>query len=118
MVRDSNQNTPLHAAAVNSRVEVTRVLLEHGADPWAAESSEWTPLNAAVTKKHEELVQILTRAMANPSQSYIAEMNSHQKHTLSSMKQSCLHPERARLTYGGRHTDGSLCTSTNPYFRC
>jgi hypothetical protein len=32
-------------------VEVTRVLLEHGADPWAAESSEWTPLNAAVTKE-------------------------------------------------------------------
>lgn len=68
-VRDSKQNTLLHAAAVNGWLEVTRVLLEHGADPWAVECNGWTPLNAAVIKNREELVQILTQAMEKSSQS-------------------------------------------------
>ncbi|KAJ4304789.1 hypothetical protein N0V90_000317 [Kalmusia sp. IMI 367209] len=62
-VRDANQNTLLHAAAVTNRIDVTRMLLERGADPWAVEDSGWTPLNVAVTKRHDELVRVLAQAM-------------------------------------------------------
>jgi ankyrin repeat protein len=62
-VRDWSQCTSLHAAAMNGHLEVTRVLLEHGADPWLSETTGWTTMNAATIKRHEEVVQMLAQAM-------------------------------------------------------
>jgi ankyrin repeat protein len=61
--RNQNQDTPLHTAALNGHVQVTRVLLEHGADPFAAGSGGWLPLNVAVVKQHTDVVEVLSIAM-------------------------------------------------------
>jgi ankyrin repeat protein len=61
--RNQNQDTALHAAALNGHVQVTRVLLEHGADPFAAGSGGWLLLNVAVVKQHTDFGEVHSIAM-------------------------------------------------------
>ena len=43
--RDQDQATPLHLACNLSKLEVVRVLLDHGADARAQNVDSWTPLH-------------------------------------------------------------------------
>jgi ankyrin repeat protein len=61
--RNVNGITPLMAAAVNSRVEAARILLRHGADPFAAQEDGWTALSIAFSRSCTDLVEVLTVAM-------------------------------------------------------
>ncbi|RKK57123.1 hypothetical protein BFJ69_g17567 [Fusarium oxysporum] len=61
--RHSNTSTLLHAAAVNGYTDVTRELIDHGADPFLTQDEGWTPLNVALAKNHYEVANILKEAM-------------------------------------------------------
>ncbi len=58
--------TPLHAAAENDRVEVVRLLLEHGGDPSARVSSGETPFDLAERSGHADIALLLKTAMSRP----------------------------------------------------
>jgi ankyrin repeat protein len=67
-VRSRALLAPLHTAAMNNRLEVTRTLLSLGADPWAVEgNSGRTALDMAVSRGYTELAQLLTEAMERPT---------------------------------------------------
>ena len=51
--------TPLHVSSRLGHVEITRVLLEHGADREARDKNGWSPLERASDGGHAELVQVL-----------------------------------------------------------
>ncbi|KAL4863697.1 ankyrin repeat-containing domain protein [Aspergillus spectabilis] len=63
--------TPLMAAAVNSRVEAARLLLSHGADPFATQEDGWTALSISFSKNCTELVEVLTVAMRDRTALFI-----------------------------------------------
>lgn len=44
---DSEGNTPLYLACEEERVEVVKVLLKHGANPYAKNKQEKTPIDAS-----------------------------------------------------------------------
>lgn len=58
-------DTPLMAAIRDKNVEVTRVLLENGADPDFADKAGGLPLHFAVQKKNMEIVKLLVAHGAN-----------------------------------------------------
>jgi hypothetical protein len=55
-----------NALTERSRVAVTRLLLEHGADTHARGKYDWTPLHYACWRGHPELVTLLLHAGADP----------------------------------------------------
>ena len=59
--------TPLHSAAAGSHAAIVRLLLEHGADPSAAQDGGFTPLHSAAQNDDRESVEALLEAGADPS---------------------------------------------------
>ena len=49
----------LHAAAVEGHVEIVRLLVTHGANPFVLNNDSRTPLHIAVSKRHAEVIKIL-----------------------------------------------------------
>jgi ankyrin repeat protein len=64
--RDGMQNTPLHYAVIQGRLEVAGWLLDAGADPNADGEDSFTPLHEAVLHSHLEIVRLLLRRGADP----------------------------------------------------
>ncbi|KAK0609759.1 ankyrin repeat-containing domain protein [Bombardia bombarda] len=59
------RHTPLHSAVINGNINVTRALLEHGADPSPAASGALTPLHYAAIQGNLELVYLLKNGGAD-----------------------------------------------------
>ena len=59
--------TPLHSAAAGSHPGIVRLLLEHGADPNAAQDGGFTPLHSAAQNDDRESAEALLEAGADPS---------------------------------------------------
>jgi ankyrin repeat protein len=57
--RNSNGNTPLHAALAGRGLETARLLLGAGADVNAADAAGWTPLHLAADSGDAELVLLV-----------------------------------------------------------
>jgi ankyrin repeat protein len=59
---------PLHSAVAGEghRLEIARLLLEHGADPNAKQQADFTPMHAAVQNDDVELQQLLIDHGAEP----------------------------------------------------
>ena len=60
------EETPLHVSSRYDHVEISRVLLEHGADREPRDKYNWTPLGRASIRGHMELFQILLEYGADP----------------------------------------------------
>jgi ankyrin repeat protein len=59
--------TPLHSAAAGSHPGIVKLLLEHGADPNAAQDGGFTPLHSAAQNDDRESAEALVEAGADPS---------------------------------------------------
>ncbi len=57
--RNSNGNTPLHAALAGRNLETARLLLAASADVNAADAAGWTPLHLAADSGSAELVLLV-----------------------------------------------------------
>ena len=58
--------TPLHSAAAGSHPGIVKLLLEHGADPNAAQDGGFTPLHSAAQNDDRESAEALVDAGADP----------------------------------------------------
>jgi ankyrin repeat protein len=58
--------TPLHSAAAGSHPGIVKLLLEHGADPNAAQDGGFTPLHSAAQNDDVDSVESLIEAGADP----------------------------------------------------
>lgn len=58
---------PLHSAVAARSLDITRLLLEHGAPVNAAQADNFTPLHAAAQNGDIEIVKLLVAAGANPN---------------------------------------------------
>ena len=59
--------TPLHSAAAGSHSGIVKLLLEHGADPNAAQDGGFTPLHSAANNDDRESAEALLEAGADPT---------------------------------------------------
>jgi ankyrin repeat protein len=59
--------TPLQSAAAGSHPGIVKLLLEHGADPNAAQDGGFTPLHSAASNDDRESAEALLEAGADPS---------------------------------------------------
>jgi ankyrin repeat protein len=59
--------TPLHSAAAGPHAAIVKLLLEHGADPNAAQDGGFTPLHSAANNDDRESVEALLEAGADPA---------------------------------------------------
>ncbi|KAI5613430.1 BRCA1-associated RING domain protein 1 [Silurus asotus] len=59
MKRNHKGETPLHLAAIKGDVEMTRELLQQGADPNLKDHAGWTPLHEACNLGHVGVVEVL-----------------------------------------------------------
>jgi len=59
--------TPLHSAAAGGHAGIVKLLLEHGADPNAAQDGGFTPLHSAAQNDDRDSVEALLEAGADPS---------------------------------------------------
>jgi ankyrin repeat protein len=57
---------PLNSAAAGQRLEIARLLLEHGADANARQGEDFTPLHAAAENGQVEMVRLLLDHGADP----------------------------------------------------
>jgi ankyrin repeat protein len=57
---------PLHSAAAGGKVEIVRLLLEHGADPNATQAGGTTPLHTAARHGSRDMVEALLAHDASP----------------------------------------------------
>ncbi|MGE5221319.1 MAG: ankyrin repeat domain-containing protein [Omnitrophica WOR_2 bacterium] len=64
--KNENQVMPLHSAVARQNLEITRILLQHGADVNAVQADDFTPLHAAVQNGQVEMVLLLLDYGANP----------------------------------------------------
>jgi ankyrin repeat protein len=62
--RDTNGRTPLIWAVMGQHHEVAEELLEHGADPLAANRGGWRPIDYANARGDGRMVRLLARHMA------------------------------------------------------
>ena len=58
-VSSDDGSTPLHGASEGGRIEVARVLLEHGANVEVKDKKGRTPLDVASEGQREEIVKLL-----------------------------------------------------------
>ena len=61
----SDDETPLHVTVRRGHVELTQILLEHGADREARDKDDWSPLERATSIEHVELIRVLVEHGAN-----------------------------------------------------
>jgi ankyrin repeat protein len=59
--------TPLHSAAAGKHPGIVKLLLEHGANPNAAQDGGFTPLHSAAQNDDRESVEALLEAGADPA---------------------------------------------------
>jgi cytohesin len=72
MVRNKETSaTPLHEAAMKGHADVVRVLLAHGADPNAYDSTSSTPLDEALRYRHRAVVGLLMDKSGKMSQAAV-----------------------------------------------
>jgi ankyrin repeat protein len=64
--RDGMQNTPLHYAVIQDRLEVVGWLLDAGADPNAEGEDRFTPLHEAVLHGRLNIIRLLLSRGADP----------------------------------------------------
>ena len=69
-INKSSQNElkvmPLHSAAASQNLEITRLLIENGADVDATQNGGFTPLHAASHNGQIKMIKLLIAAGANP----------------------------------------------------
>ena len=70
-IRNNNNQTPLHVAAINNSVKVAKLLIENGADIEALSISFNSPLNLAVSYTNVDVFRLLIDAGANVNQENI-----------------------------------------------
>ncbi len=64
---DTIHVTPLHSAASGGHAAIVELLLEHGADPNAAQDGGFTPLHSAAQNDDRDSVEALLEAGADPA---------------------------------------------------
>ena len=55
---------PLHQASEDERIEIVRLLIEHGANVEVKDNEGRTPLDVATGKQHEEIIKLLLQHLA------------------------------------------------------
>jgi ankyrin repeat protein len=65
--RNEMQVEPLHSAAAADQTEISRLLLDAGADPNAAQEGGFVPLHAAAQTGNAELAELLLERGADPA---------------------------------------------------
>ena len=63
--RYENRDTALHCASAKGRVEVIKLLVEHGADKEAKDADGATPLHLAAFNGHVEAIKLLVQLGLN-----------------------------------------------------
>ena len=66
-VANAQKVQPLHSAVAAGRLEISRILLEHGADVNATQQHDFTPLHAAAQNGQLDLVELLLAYGADPT---------------------------------------------------
>jgi len=61
---DEEGNTPLHWATVGGHVELTQLLVDHGADVEAKSKDGFTPLHSVAQEDHYKIMEVLLNAKA------------------------------------------------------
>ncbi|KAI0261911.1 ankyrin repeat-containing domain protein, partial [Russula aff. rugulosa BPL654] len=56
--------TPLHRASICGRIEIVRLLIEHGANVEAKTDEGRTPLDVARGEQREEIIKLLSEHVA------------------------------------------------------
>jgi E3 ubiquitin-protein ligase mind-bomb len=64
--QDKSYDTPLHSAVNKGHLEVTRVLLAHGANVLAQNKARRTPLQVALAKGNREIIDLLSADVRSP----------------------------------------------------
>lgn len=64
--KNENHVMPLHSSVARQNLEITRILLNHGADVNAAQADDFTPLHEAVQNGQVDMVQLLLDYGADP----------------------------------------------------
>ena len=94
------KNMPLHAAAAGGRIEASKLLLRHGADPNARQHGRHTPLMKAAFANNRELAELLIARNAN------VEFRNEKGETAADIAAGLGNMElAARLRLGERHVE-------------
>ena len=64
LARLQGGNTPLHRASRSGRIEIARLLVEHGANVEAQDDRGKTPLDVATEEQHDEILKLLSEHRA------------------------------------------------------
>ena len=83
---------PLHSAVARRNLELTKLLLAHGADVNGRQAGGWTPLHSAAYHGASDLVELLLRQGADPA------LTSDDGRTASDMARAAGHEQLARRT--------------------
>jgi ankyrin repeat protein len=61
---DGTGETPLHYASESGRIEIARLLIEHGASVEVQDKAGRTPLDVASGEQHDEMIKLLLELRA------------------------------------------------------